>query len=66
MNTDQLNAFLFIARRRSFARGSSRARISDRLISQHIRRLEKKLGVRRVERDPRFRGLTDNVEAVAA
>ncbi len=58
MNTDQLNAFLFVARHRSFARAAQELGISDRRISDHIKRLEKKLGVRLIDRDTQFRGLT--------
>jgi DNA-binding transcriptional LysR family regulator len=58
LNLGQIHAFCTVARRRSFALAAEDLGISTQAISKEIPKLEKSLGVRLINRDTRFRGLT--------
>jgi len=58
LNLGQIHAFTVVARLRSFGLAAQQLGISDRAISQEIKKLEESLGKKLISRDTRFRGLT--------
>jgi DNA-binding transcriptional LysR family regulator len=62
----ELNAFVAVAERRNFARAAAHLRITPPTISQTIRSLEARLGVRLLNRTTRSVSLTDAGERLLA
>ncbi len=66
MDLRDLDAFVAVARSRNFRRAAVEQRVSVSSLSQRLRALEERLGVRLMNRTPRSVGLTEAGEFLLA